>query len=127
MSRGPGQIEQRILDLLSITKDDDLTVGDLCTRAFQLRRGAIPSRAQRLSATRAAHRIINRLAEARQNRDAALDQVIAEAAVKLGRPPSGRKDFYFPFGIGRYRAIDRQFAAAMRICPGWPQWAAACD
>jgi hypothetical protein len=59
MSRGPGRIEQRITKLFAATKDRALSVADLCNHAFELH-GAPASRAQRLSATRAAHRLLRR-------------------------------------------------------------------
>jgi hypothetical protein len=59
MSRGPGQIEQRIGELFAATRDRALSVSDICDHAFGLN-GAPATRAQRLSATRAAHRILGR-------------------------------------------------------------------
>jgi hypothetical protein len=62
MSKGPGQIEQRISELFAETRDRALSVEDICDRAFELN-GRTASRAQRLSATRAAHRLVRRLKE----------------------------------------------------------------
>jgi hypothetical protein len=59
MSRGPGQVEQRIGELFAVTKDRAFSVADICDHAFALG-GAIATRVQRLSATRAAHRLLHR-------------------------------------------------------------------
>jgi hypothetical protein len=55
MSRGPGSVERRIADLLAATRDRALSIDEITDHAFALA-GATPTRAQRLSATRAAHR-----------------------------------------------------------------------
>jgi hypothetical protein len=62
MSKGAGAVERRIADLLAATRDRALTVDDIADTAFELR-GAKPTRAQRLSATRAAHRVLKRTRE----------------------------------------------------------------
>jgi hypothetical protein len=59
MSRGAGIIERRIADLLAATRDRALSIEDITDCAFNLS-GGKPTRAQRLSATRAAHRMLNR-------------------------------------------------------------------
>jgi hypothetical protein len=62
MSRGPGSIERRIADLFAATRDRALSVEELATVAFDLD-DATPTRAQRLSTIRAAHRVIRRCRE----------------------------------------------------------------
>ena len=62
MSRGAGSIERRIADLFAATADCALSVDEITRHAFALGSRA-PTRAQRLSATRAAHRAIRRAAE----------------------------------------------------------------
>lgn len=59
MSKGPGAIETRVADLLAATRDRALSIDDIADHAFALE-GATASRAQRLSATRAAHRVLKR-------------------------------------------------------------------
>jgi hypothetical protein len=63
MSRGPGQIEQRIGELFAATRDRALSIADICDHAFALD-GAPPTRVQRLSATRATHRLLRRVRDA---------------------------------------------------------------
>lgn len=60
MSKGMGAVERRIADLFAATRDRALSVDDVTDAAFGLA-GAEPSRAQRLSATRAAHRLLRRV------------------------------------------------------------------
>ena len=60
MSKGPGAIESRIADLLAATRDRALSVTEIADYAFEMG-GGTPTRAQRLSATRAAHRILRRI------------------------------------------------------------------
>ncbi len=62
MSRGPGTIERRIADLFAATRDRALSVDEITDNAYRLG-GARPTRAQRLSATRAAHRLLRRVRE----------------------------------------------------------------
>ncbi len=62
MSKGPGLIERRIADLFAATRDSALSVDEICDHAFGLA-GKPPTRAQRLSATRAAHRLLLRVRE----------------------------------------------------------------
>lgn len=82
MSKGPGVVERRIADLFAATRDRPLGIGEIAAYAFEL--GDQPaSRVQRLSATRAANRVIRRrrddrerarelYAEARRNTEAEL-------------------------------------------------------
>ena len=59
MSRGPGAIERRVADLLAATCDRALSIDAITDHAFELG-GRAPPRAQRLSATRAAHQVLRR-------------------------------------------------------------------
>ena len=87
MSQGPGTIEKRIADLFAATKDRALSVADIADHAFELA-GRPATREQRLSATRAAHRLVRRMkdvrAQCRQLR-AEADRA-AEAAFGRSRP-----------------------------------------
>jgi hypothetical protein len=64
VSKGPGGIENRIAELFAATRDRGLTFAEIADHAFALK-GRPASRAQRLSATRAGHRVIRRMTEAR--------------------------------------------------------------
>ena len=80
MSRGPGIIEQRIADLFAATRDRALSIDEIVDNAYELG-GRTSSRAQRLSATRAAHRLLRRVRmmheQACRLRDKAHDDVRA--------------------------------------------------
>lgn len=128
MSRGPGRIEQRIGELFAVTKDRALSIGELAAHAFALGDGIAPDRKQRLSATRAAHRLLRRaaaagqtLGAALQTLDAAFDQVIAETTATLGRGPGGRgRGGGHIFAVGsRFVVADLAFAEAMKNAPSW--------
>jgi hypothetical protein len=67
MSKGPGTIESRIADLFAATRDRALSVAEIAGHAFDMG-GGTPTRAQRLSATRAAHRLLKRIREAAKRR-----------------------------------------------------------
>ena len=95
MSKGPGVIERRIVDLFAATRDRALSVSDITDAAFELG-GRAPTRVQRLSACRAAHRLQRRMrdtaerckklrAEARRNTAAALGY--AEPDESAADPP----------------------------------------
>jgi hypothetical protein len=85
MSRGPGLVEARIADLLAETRDQALSVEDLADNAYGLK-GARPTRKQRLSATRAAHRLLRRAEEARNRASELRDKARVNAEAALGRP-----------------------------------------
>jgi hypothetical protein len=74
MSKGPGGIERRIGELFASTRDRGLSVTEIADHAFALG-GRTATRAQRLSATRAAHRLLRRMKEA----DARARQLNAQA------------------------------------------------
>jgi hypothetical protein len=88
MSKGPGSVEARVAELFAATRDRALTIGDLADNAYGLN-GQPATRAQRLSATRAAHRLIRRIREAseRASKFYAVAHLDAEAAV--GERPTG--------------------------------------
>jgi hypothetical protein len=96
MSRGAGVIEKRIADLLATTRDRTLSVEDVTDAAFELR-GQPSSRVQRLSATRAAHRVLRRVRSAH------------EFAARVGIWPlglrravvGGRTDFWCATTVGK--------------------------
>jgi hypothetical protein len=123
MSKGSGRIERRIGELFAATKDRALSVGDLASYAFELTDGVPPNRKQRLSATRAAHRLLRRAATTVEAVETALDRVIAETAAIIGRPPGGRgrETVYFSTG-SRFVAVDEAFSEAMETAPSWPAW-----
>src|SRR4051794_22871279 len=112
MSRGPGRIEQRIGELFAVTKDRALSISELAAHAFELSDGIAPDRKQRLSATRAAHRLLRRAAAVTEARDTLLQRVIAETTAMLGRAP-GRRDYIWEVGP-RLVGVDKAFAEAMK-------------
>ena len=120
MSKGSGRIERRIGELLAATKDRALSIGDLAAYAFELTDGVAPDRKQRLSATRAAHRLLQRAAAAVKAVETAFNAAVAETAAKLGREPGGRgrESLYYSNGRG-FVAVDAQFAEVMETTAGW--------
>jgi hypothetical protein len=127
MSRGPGEIERRIGKLFAATKDRALSVDEIAAYAFKLKGRAVPNRKQRLSATRAAHRVLRRAAETTEAVEDALQRVIAETAAKLGREPGGRGSDRHWFLVGsRVVTVDGAFAEAMKTVPSWSAWQEAC-
>ena len=100
MSKGPGTIESRIADLFAATRDRALSIDEITDNAYGLG-GARPTRAQRLSATRAAHRLLRRVheldegrnklkAEAHANTKAALDRTRQQDPLNPDREYSDR-------------------------------------
>src|SRR3954471_18610301 len=86
MSKGPGRIEAAIIELLKNTKDRALSISDITRHAFGLN-GAEPTRIQRLSATRAAHRLIGRAAKVEAKIVDAFHRAMEDARRDLGREP----------------------------------------
>ena len=84
MSRGPGVVEAHIADLLAATRDRALTVGDLADNAYRLA-GRAATREQRLSATRAAHRLLRRVREAYAHAEKLIAKAHADTKAALGR------------------------------------------
>jgi hypothetical protein len=68
MSKGMGIVERRIAELFAATRDRALSIADVTDHAFKLK-GRVPTRAQRISATRAAHRLLRRVREAEDSDD----------------------------------------------------------
>ncbi len=86
MSHGPGKIEKRIAELFAATRDRTLSVADLADHAFALA-GRPATRAQRLSATRAGHRLLRRMKDAAERRSQLIDEVQREAEAAVGSRP----------------------------------------
>jgi hypothetical protein len=78
MSKGPRKIERRIGELSAATKDRALSIREIAAYAFE--NGATPSRKQRLSATRATHRLLKRAAEAMDACETSLARVMEETS-----------------------------------------------
>jgi hypothetical protein len=83
MSKGPGQVERRIAELFAATRDRALSVAEIADHAFELGRRPA-TRAQRLSATRAAHRLIRRIKEAAEKHRQLIDEAHREAKAAVG-------------------------------------------
>jgi hypothetical protein len=84
MSRGPGTIEQRIADLFAATRDRALSIDEIVDNAYRLD-GAKPTREQRLSATRAAHRLLKRVRDADDRSGSLIRKAHANTRAALGR------------------------------------------
>jgi hypothetical protein len=84
MSRGPGTIETRIGDLFAASRDRALSVEELAAHAFALD-GKPPTRAQRLSTIRAAHRVIHRVMDMDEARGPLQRAAIRRVRDRLGR------------------------------------------
>jgi hypothetical protein len=91
MSRGPGKIETRIADLFAATRDHALSIDAITDHAFALA-GKTPTRAQRLSATRAAHRMLRRVLDDDERAAKLISQARANTKAALGRDRSGYPD-----------------------------------
>jgi len=104
MSRGPGSIERRIADLLAATRGRALDVDEITDCAFELA-GTAPTRAQRLSATRAAHRLMRRVREADGRREKLIEQANANTKAALGRERSGYFDKDYDARLDTDRAM----------------------
>jgi hypothetical protein len=107
MSRGPGLIERRIADLFAATRDRALSVEEIAAHAFQLD-GARLSRAQRLSATRAAHRLLRRIRELQDQAEKLVRQAHENTKAALGREQLHRQD-----------SIDVEYLARLDADPAW--------
>lgn len=114
MSRGPGAVEARIADLLAATRDRALTVEDLADNAYALN-GSRPTREQRLSATRAAHRVLRRVEEAHARAGKLRDKAHADTKAALGREqrPTKRNA-----RTGAYD-FDQEYDKRLHADPGW--------
>jgi hypothetical protein len=83
MSKGAGIVERRIADLLAATRDRALSIDDITDHAFVLA-GTAPTRAQRLSATRAAHRVLKRTHDIYDHGRRLIDQAHARTKAACG-------------------------------------------
>src|SRR5205809_140441 len=104
MSKGPGRIEQRIADLFAATRDRALSISEIADNAYELG-GRTPTRAQRLSATRAAHRLLRRVREADARMDDLRDRAHANTAAARGRE--------------EHRGYDKALNARLEQDPAW--------
>jgi hypothetical protein len=120
MSRGAGRLERAIVELFLATEDRALSVGDICDYAFKLG-GRPASRAQRLSATRAAHRLLHRAAAALAALETTFEAAVDEASTIVGRGPGGRgRSERVLFFIGnRIVGVDEPFAEVMKTTRHW--------
>jgi hypothetical protein len=111
MSRGQGAIERRTADLFAATRDRGLTVAELADFAFQLD-GATATRAQRLSATRAGHRLIRRMKEADETASRLIDEAHRETEAVVGpRPKYPKSPMDEAAAYKAYLAYDAAFKA----------------
>ena len=112
MSRGPGSIETRIGDLFAVNRDRALSVDELADRAFALERN-LPTRAQRLSAIRAAHRVIRRIREMDEKRGRLRAEAGRRVRTALGRETHTSSDKYAEY----YKLLkaDPQWQEADRL------------
>jgi hypothetical protein len=87
MSKGAGVIERRITDLLAATRDRALDIDEITDYAFRLQ-DTTPTRAQRLSATRAAYRALKRMRDINDRARRLIDQAhaIDPISARLGLP-----------------------------------------
>jgi hypothetical protein len=84
MSKGPGIVEKRIADLFAATRDRALSIDEITDNAYGLD-GGKPTREQRLSATRAAHRLLRRVQDADKRSYELFAQAHASTKAALGR------------------------------------------
>lgn len=84
MSKGPGIVERRIADLLAATRDRALSICEITDNAYELG-GRKPTREQRLSATRAAHRLLRRVRERHHHAEKLMDRAHTNTEAALGR------------------------------------------
>jgi hypothetical protein len=89
MSKGPGTIERRIADLFAATRDRALDISEIARYAFELSAEQQPTRTQRLSATRAAHRVVRRAKDAHARAQALVNAAHAKVKATLGRDRGG--------------------------------------
>jgi hypothetical protein len=114
MSKGPGTIEKRIAELFAATRDRALSVGEIADHAFELA-GQPATRAQRLSATRAGHRVVRRVRDARTRSGESFAEAHRATEAALGRkrrPGSPNRD------TGKYET-DEEYTAALKATPAW--------
>jgi hypothetical protein len=113
MSKGPGAVEKRIADLFAATRDRGLSVAEIADHAFQLA-GRPASRAQRLSATRAGHRLLRRMREAEQKRA----QLVSDTKAAVGERPTRE----YPSRYAAYKAAHKAYDAAIAALKATESW-----
>ncbi len=106
MSLGPGLIEARIADLFAATRNRALSIDEITNNAYQLG-GARPTRAQRLSATRAAHRLLRRVRELRERAHKLTTEAHASTDAALGRERRDGLDREHDERLGSLRAYQK--------------------
>lgn len=109
MSRGAGSVESRIADLFAVTRDRALSIEEIAAHAFGLT-DARPSRAQRLSATRAAHRLLRRVRQIKERASDLIAQAHANTKAALGDEEHQArldKDADFIEGMKLHKKADR--------------------
>jgi hypothetical protein len=112
MSHGPGAVERRIADLFAATRDRALDIDTITKHTFGVDK---PTRAQRLSATRAAHRLIRRVREMDKRGDVLIAQARARVTAKLGpRPELSEREYNRMWRRGRYQEYERAMAPAWK-------------
>ena len=119
MSRGPGSVETRIGDLFAANQDRALSIDEIARHAFSLG-DQPPSRAQRLSATRAAHRVVRRTREMDEGRGPLMREAVQRVRAALGREtdttPAERDEYWALLRADpAWGKADRMRKAAYRI------------
>jgi hypothetical protein len=124
MSRGPGSIERRIADLFAATRDRALDIETIARHAFELRPEQSPTRVQRLSATRAAHRVLRRVREMDARQDVLRAEAHAATKAALGRERHDGGDAAYDDLFERQPAFKRAevLSAAVRRIGTWMRW-----
>lgn len=87
MSKGAGIVERRITELFAATRDRALSIDEIVDNAYRLN-GAKPTRPQRLSATRAAHRVLKRTRDTHDRARRLINQAHARTEAAIG-PDTG--------------------------------------
>lgn len=111
MSKGMGAVESRIAQLIAATRNRDLTVDELAEAAFQLA-GRTATRAQRLSATRAGHRLLRRMREAAELRSQLIGEAHRETEAAVGPRPTRPKPPNTLAEMAVYEAADNTYSTA---------------
>ena len=129
MSRGPGRIERRIAELFAATQDRALGIGEIAAYAFELE-GPSPSRAQRLSATRAAHRVLRRVETLRERIRKASAEAKSQAHAMGHEQPGDRAGIaaWWEYGASQDATPAGLIASRLKdelkssICPTSTAW-----
>jgi hypothetical protein len=120
MSKGPGEVESRIAELFAASRDSRaLSVADIANHAFRLE-GRTATRAQRLSATRAAHRILRRLRDVREQSWKATAEAHQQAEAAVGphptypKPPKPWNTAAWKAALEAYTTAEARYEAAFK-------------